>query len=69
MKEIYIQPSTKAIKIRTAQMVMTSLPVDTTQGTSTQLSKEFDFFSFEEEEEAPGKSDEDDSWDEFEEEE
>ena len=33
------------------------------------LSRSFDFFSFEEEEEAPGKSDDDDDWEDWEEEE
>lgn len=51
MKETYIKPSTKAIKIQTAQMVMTSLPVDPNQETSTQLGRENSFFFEEEEEE------------------
>ena len=43
MKKTYMQPSVKAIKIQTVQLVMTSLEVDPTTETTTQMSREFDY--------------------------
>ncbi len=39
MKKIYILPSIKVIKIQTSQIVMTSIPVDSSKGTTTQLGR------------------------------
>lgn len=71
MANTYKKPETRIVKIETQQMCAGSPnpSIDPTQNTSTMDAKGFDFFSYEEEEEAPGKSDEDDSWEDWEEEE
>ena len=71
MINTYIKPETKTIKVDSQQIMAGSLNKGT-EGVSdpTQvLSREnsFDFFSFEEEEEVPGKSDDED-WEDWEEE-
>ena len=43
MKKTYIQPTIKAIKMHVTQFMMNSVPVDSSQETSTQLSRSFDF--------------------------
>ena len=70
MANTYIKPETKTVKVETQHMMAGSLTKDgTTEITNNNdvLSKGFDFFTFEEEE-VPGKSDDDD-WEEWEDEE
>lgn len=67
MINTYIKPETKTIKVELQQMVAQSVRFDPTQETPNMDAKGFDFFSFEEEEEVPGKSDDDD-WEDWEDE-
>lgn len=67
MINTYIKPETKTIKVELQQMVAQSVRFDPTSETTTMDAKGFDFFSFEEEEEVPGKSDDED-WEDWEEE-
>lgn len=69
MVNTYKKPETRVVKIELQQMVAQSVRFDPTSETTTMDAKGFDFFAFEEEEETPGKSDEDDSWEDWEEEE
>ena len=70
MTNTYIKPETKTVKVETQHImagsefdINSSTPINGNQG----LSKGFDFFSFEEEEETPGKSDDED-WEDWEDE-
>ena len=68
MANIYIKPETKTIKVKHQQHILagSDLDMNTTSINPNQSeSKSFDFF---EEEEVPGKSDDDD-WEEWEDEE
>ena len=68
MTNKYIKPETKTIKVELQQMIAESLPTGTTYtNPASSDAKGFDFFSFEEEEEAPGKSDDED-WEDWEDE-
>jgi len=75
MANTYKKPETKVIHIESHLMDTVSKGQfggagGGTDGQEIQVnSKGFDFFAYEEEEETPGKSDDDDSWDEFEDEE
>ena len=62
----YIKPETKTIKVELQQMIAESLPTgDTYTDPASSDAKGFDFFM--EEEEVPGKSDDED-WEDWEEE-
>lgn len=67
MVHTYKKPETRVVKIELQQMVAQSVRFDPTSETNTMEAKGFDFFSFEEEEEVPGKSDDED-WEDWEEE-
>ena len=69
MANTYKKPETKIVKIELQQMIADSIPTGESGSLTGAESKKFDFFSFEEEEEAPGKSDDDDDWEDWEEEE
>lgn len=69
MANTYKKPETKVIIVETNSILAGSLNTNEEQSTKPQLSRGFDFFSFEEEEEAPGKSDDDDDWEDWEDEE
>ena len=43
MKKSYIQPTTMVVKMQITQLIMTSLPVDPSKGTGTQLAPDFGF--------------------------
>ena len=65
----YIKPETKTVKVELQQMIAQSMDKDATETISNNndvLSKGFDFFM--EEEEVPGKSDDED-WEDWEDEE
>lgn len=68
MTNKYIKPKTFVVKIQ-AESLLAALSNNDQQSNQPQLSRgsSFDFFSFEEEEEAPGKSDDED-WEDFEDE-
>ena len=72
MANTYKKPETKIVKVESQQIMAGSLNKGTNgvDDATKVLGKEnsFDFFAFEEEE-APGKSDDDDSWEDWEEEE
>ena len=66
MANTYKKPETKVVKVELQQMIAQQSKLNVNGEGNTQWgAKEnnFDFFAFEEEE-APGKSDDDDSWDE-----
>lgn len=66
MINTYIKPETKTIKVELQQMIAESLPTgDTYTDPAISDAKGFDFFM--EEEEVPGKSDDED-WEDWEEE-
>ena len=66
MTNKYIKPETKTIKVELQQMIAESLPTGTTYtDPASSDAKGFDFFF--EEEEAPGKSDDED-WEDWEDE-
>ena len=76
MANTYKKPETSVVKVELQQMIaqsatdaVTGVKIDTQSSTDGMGAKGFDFFAFEEEEETPGKSDEDDSWEDWEEEE
>lgn len=71
MANTYKKPETCVVKVETQQILQTSnIPMgEGTKDPSLGDARGFDFFSFEEEEEAPGKSDDDDDWEDWEEEE
>ena len=68
MTNTYIKPETKTIKV-VFQHILAGSEIPTVGEIENPLAREnnFDFFSFEEEEEAPGKSDDED-WEDFEDE-
>ncbi len=67
MINTYIKPETKTIKVELQQMIADSLPTGDTYTNPNQSDAHiFDFF-MEEEEEVPGKSDDED-WEDWEEE-
>ena len=66
MANTYIKPETKTIKVELQQMIAESVPTGTTYtDPASSDAKVFDFFM--EEEEVPGKSDDED-WEDWEEE-
>lgn len=70
MINTYKKPETTVVKVQTQQILQTSIEMgEGTKATNLADGRAFDFFSFEEEEEAPGKSDDDDDWEDWEEEE
>lgn len=70
MANTYKKPETKVVKIEATTLMAGSLEKNNTPiDASLSDARGFDFFSFEEEEEAPGKSDDDDDWEDWEEEE
>ena len=70
MVNTYRKPETKIVKIETTTILAGSIGKDDTPVSANESdARGFDFFSFEEEEEAPGKSDDDDDWEDWEEEE
>ena len=71
MANTYKKPETTIVKVELQQVIAQSPSpnLDPTQTTTGMDARGFDFFSFEEEEEAPGKSDDDDDWEDWEEEE
>lgn len=64
MKESYIKPTAKVIKIQTKGLVMTSLTVDPSQETSTQLSRDNGFLWDEDEDDDPMGAPSFDVWEE-----
>ena len=65
MINTYKKPETTVVKVQTQQILQTSIEMgEGTKATNLADGRAFDFFAFEEEEETPGKSDEDDSWEE-----
>ena len=69
MINTYIKPETKTVKVESQQIMAGSLPKGTDEITENNqvLGKDFSFDFFEEEEETPGKSDDED-WEDWEEE-
>ena len=67
MKNRYINPDTKVLKVQTQQMIATSVgigsDVTSTEGAQARGS---DFFFLFDEEEMPSKSDDDNSWEDWE---
>ncbi len=64
MANTYKKPETSVVKVQTQQILQTSLKQQGGEATEWGAKENnFDFFAFEEEE-APGKSDDDDSWEE-----
>lgn len=71
MTNTYIKPETKTIKVELQQMVAVSTPINDTDATKTGTeyndARGFGFDFFMEEEEVPGKSDDED-WEDWEDE-